>query len=78
MNSRSYALQMNGTIETTCSRLIDTALKGLNELSNESDRSEESQGTDNSDEELNQIENMVIEEFGRCMLNIIDGAEKRN
>merc|ERR1719468_64733 len=76
--SRSYALQMNGTIETTCSRLIDTALKGLNELSNESNRSEESQGTDNSDEEINQIENMVIEEFGRCMLNIIDGAEKRN
>ncbi len=70
---------MNGSIETTCNRLIETALKGLNELSNQNDESEEeSQDAVTSDAEINQIENMIIEEFGRCMLNIIDVAEKRN
>lgn len=67
--SRSYAVLTNESIESTCSRLIEKVAEELDHLN------VDNQEADLSDELMEAI---IIEEFGRCLVNLIDTVEKRN
>lgn len=73
-------------MELTCLRLIDKVSEGLGRLSTlktEMDQMEEQEEGYNGDKTSNSendelIEKLLIEEFGNCLAEIIDSAEKRN
>ena len=56
----------------TCSRLIEKVAEELGHLNTDNQEVESS----NESDEL--MEALLIEEFGRCLVNLIDTAEKRN
>ena len=58
-------------VEVTCSRLIDCVTEKLEFLKTNENAIENTSSCD----EL--LESLVIEEFGRCLADIIDKAENR-
>lgn len=77
-------------IEVTCSRLIETVADELSRLNYDDEDSDEEENdnvngtkTENDSEAIKsstdeQMETLLIEEFGRCLVQLIDTAEKRN
>lgn len=77
-------------IEVTCSRLIETVADELSRLNYDDEDSDEEENdnvsatkTENDSETIKsstdeQMETLLIEEFGRCLVQLIDTAEKRN
>lgn len=88
--SRSYAMLTDEAIEVTCSRLIETVADELSRLNYDDEDSDEEENdnvnatkTENDSETIKsstdeQMETLLIEEFGRCLVQLIDTAEKRN
>lgn len=72
----------NESVEVTCSHLIETVTDELNRRKDEKqtneleDISDANEDMDPNYDEL--MENLIIEEFGRCLVKIIDTAEKRH
>lgn len=76
------------SVGTMCQRLIDSVSMELDRLKSQAgkdkdltDQSEkiEIYEEDDEDEHYNeQMEGLIIEEFGRCLVNIIDVVEKKN
>ena len=77
----------NQSIEETCSRLIDKVAEEMGRLNKNNSKNNESSsnmmdlenGSETNDSENNDehMETLIIEEFGRCLLSLIDTAEKR-
>ncbi len=78
----------NDAIEVTCSKLIDKVAEEMSRLNNNHNENNESSshmmdlenGSETNDSENNDelMETLIIEEFGRCLLSLIDTAEKRD
>jgi len=78
----------NQAIEVTCTRLIEKVADELNRLNCNSNNDQEDTllvtSNSNAENMVNldpdteeNIESIIIEEFGKCLLDIIDTAEKR-
>ncbi len=80
--SRTYASLTNEGADETVSRLIQTVTDKLEFLKSSEVENFCDQRPDN--EELideayaEELKSLVIEEFGRCLLNIINTAEKKS
>ncbi len=67
INSDSYANLTNESIKLTCSRLIEVVMK-----ENQLDPDDEMEDESENDAKL---ETMILEEFGKCLSELIDLAE---
>lgn len=78
--SRSYGSVLDESIESFCSRLIQTATQNHNENDEDEEMNIKEEEDDDSEEDetvASQIERRLIDEFGACLAEMIASAEKR-